>query len=317
MHAATDAGQDPCATLTPEQRTTVVARVGDSTLTLCDFAQRISMQNQYLRARFQAPEQRRALLRSWVDAELLAVEAHNRGLDHDPSVQHAITSQLARQLETDLRAGVQAPEVSDADVLAYYTAHRTEYDTPEQVRASQIVLPTRERADHLLADVQAHAADDAYWREAVRRESTDPITRQTGGDLGFFALQGAATVTPEVAVAAFALHHPGEIATQVIESVGGGPNRGHGYHIVRFIARRDALHRTIDEVRRAIHNRLWREQFDRAQNEAVHTLIERLRAQTPVTIDDNALAQIRIDLPPAPTQGANATDAGASNPGAR
>jgi hypothetical protein len=301
-HAAADAGQDPCASLTPEQRTTVVARVGDSTLTLCDFAQRINLQNQYLRARFQAPEQRRALLRSWVDAELLAVEARNRGLDRDPSVQHAITSQLARQLESDLRANVPQPEVSDADIEQYYNEHRAEYDTPEQVRAAQLVVGNRTRADQLLADARAHASDDAYWRDLVRRETSDPVTRETGGDLGFFGPQGGITVAPEVATAAFALHQTGEIAPTVIESAHGGPSHGPGFHIVRYISRREAVHRSLDEVRRAIRNRLWRERFDRAQNDAVRGLVERLRTQTPVSIDENALQQIHLDVAPAPTQ---------------
>ncbi len=307
-----DAGQDPCATLTPEQRNTVVARVGDSTLTLCDFAQRINLQNQYLRARFQAPEQRRALLRSWVDAELLAVEARNRGLDRDPSVQHAIASQLARLLETELRTAVTPTEVSDADIEAYYTQHRAEYDTPEQVRAAHIVVGSRDRAERILADARTHAADDAFWREAVRRETSDPVTRDTGGDLGFFGLQGGSTVAPEVAAAAFALHQSGEIAAQVVESAHAGPNHGPGFHVVRFIGRRDALHRSLDEVRRAIRNRLWRERFDRAQNDAVREVVERLRAQTPVRIDETALAHVVLDLPTLP--GNSAGDAGAPTP---
>lgn len=292
-----DAGQDPCATLTAEQRGTVVARVGSSTLTLCDFAQRINLQNQYLRARFQAPEQRRALLRSWVDSELLAVEARNRGFDRDPSVQHAIVSQLARLLETEVRAGVTATEVSDADILAYYTQHGAEYDTPEQVRAAHIVVGSRDRAERVLAEVRAHATDDAFWREAVRRETADGVTRETAGDLGFFGPQGGSTVAHEVAAAAFAMHQIGEISAQVVESAHGGPNHAAGFHVVRFVARRDALHRSLDAVRSAIRNRLWRERFDRAQDDAVRGVVERLRAQTPIQIDESVLAQIHLDLP--------------------
>lgn len=307
-NASADAGaQDPCASLTPEQRNAVVARVGDSTLTLCDFAQRINLQNQYLRARFQAPEQRRALLRSWVDSELLATEARNRGLDRDPAVQHAVTSQLARQLESDLRGNVPQPEVSDADVVAYYNEHRAEYDTPEQVRAAHLVVSNRTRAEQILTDARAHATDDAHWRDLVRRETVDAVTRETGGDLGFFGQQGTTTVPPEVATAAFALHNPGEITANVIESRAGGPNHGPGFHIVRFISRREAMHRSIDDVRRAIRNRLWRERFDRAQSDAVRGLVDQLRSHTAVTIDENALQQLHIDLAPAPGQPAAPT----------
>jgi hypothetical protein len=306
-HAQGDAGQDPCAEMTPAQRNAVVARVGDSTLTLCDFAQRINLQNQYLRARFQAPEQRRALLRSWVDSELLATEARHRGLDRDPAVQHSITSQLARQLETDLRAAVPQPDVTDAEVEQYYSAHRAEYDTPEQVRAAHIVVSNRSRAEQILTEARAHgAADEGFWRDLVRRETTDNVTRDTGGDLGFFGVQGGVTVPPEVAAAAFGLHQPGEIAASVVQSAHGGPNHGPGFHIVRFISRREAMHRSLDEVRRAIRNRIWRERFDRAQSDAVHNLVNQLRAHTPVSIDENALQQLHLDLTPAPGQSATA-----------
>lgn len=295
---AGDAGQDPCAELTAEQRTLVVARVGESTLTLCDFAQRMNLQNQYLRARFQAPEQRRALLRAWVDAELLAHEARARGLDQDPAVRHAITAQLARQLESELRGQVPPPVITDADVERYYEEHRSEYATPEQVRASHVVLPSRERAERVLAEARAHAEDDAFWRELVRRESSDPATREIGGDLGFFTPEGGQTVPAEVARAAFALRTTGEVAAQVVASAHGGPNRAPGFHVVRLVARREALHRTLDEVRRPIRNRLWRERFDAAQEAAVRTVMERLRREAQVTVNDEALAQVRIEVPP-------------------
>src|SRR5581483_6254165 len=90
--------EDPCGGLTEAQRTAVVARVGDQRLTLCDFARRMNLQNPYQRARFNSPEARRALVQSWVDAELLAAEAHDQGLDQDPEVRRAITMRLARAL---------------------------------------------------------------------------------------------------------------------------------------------------------------------------------------------------------------------------
>ena len=94
---------DPCAILEPSQRDLMVARVGDQSLTLCDFTRRVNSQNPYLRARFNAPEQRRALLQSWVDAELLAAEAQQRGLDREPEVRRAVIIQLARRLEQTTR----------------------------------------------------------------------------------------------------------------------------------------------------------------------------------------------------------------------
>ncbi len=289
---------DPCENLDAAQRDLVVARVNDQVLTLCDFNRRMGHNNPYLRARFNAPEQRRALLQSWVDSELLAAEAHSRGLDDEPEVRRFVTLQLARRLEAATRAEVPAPTVTDAEVRAFYDAHQSEYVTEAQVRASQIVLPTRAAADALLTELRAHPDDDALFRERVRRLSVDPDSRAADGDLGFFPQAGGASVAPEVAAAAFALQRNGQLGEQVVESAHGGPNRGPGFHLVRLTARRDALHRTLEEETRRIRARLTREKRDAAEEAAMRALVERLRTATPVQIDEAALAAVQVT--PAP-----------------
>lgn len=300
-HAAGDAGprrEDPCDVLDANQRDLVVARVGDQTLTLCDFTRRINTTNPYLRARFNLPEQRRALLQSWIDAELLAAEARARGLDEAPEVRRAVTMQLARQVEREVRNGVPQPEVGDAEVRAFYEAHRSEYETEAQVRASQVVFPTREAAVAALAELQAHADDDGFFREMVRRRSVDTASRATDGDLGFFSRAGGNGVPPEVAAAAFGLTRTGELAPTVIESAHGGANGAAGFHLVRLTARRDALHRTLDDERRRILGRLTRERREQAEETAMRELVTRLRGAATVQIDEAALG--RVQVTPAP-----------------
>jgi len=303
-HAPTgDAGgprrDDPCETLDAAQRDLVVARVNDQVLTLCDFNRRMGHNNPYLRARFNAPEQRRALLQAWIDSELLAAEAHARGLDDEPEVRRFVTLQLARRLEAATRAEVPAPAVTDAEVRAYYDAHQRDYVTEAQVRASQIVLPTRAAADAALAELMAHADDDAMFRERVRRLSVDPGSRAADGDLGFFPQAGGGSVSPEVAAAAFALQRNGQLADRVVESAHGGPNQGSGFHLVRLTARRDALHRTLEEESRRIRALLLRQKREQAEEAAMRALVDRLRGSTPVQIDEAALAAVQVAPAPA------------------
>ena len=294
---------DPCAILEPAQRDLLVARVGDQSLTLCDFTRRINSQNPYLRARFNAPEQRRSLLQSWVDAELLAAEAQQRGLDREPEVRRAVIIQLARRLEQTTRDEVATPTVTDAEVRAYYDAHRAEYDTDAEVRASQIVLSNRADAERVLADVRAHEADDAYFRAQVRARSVDVPSQAREGDLAFFGRSGGATVMPEVADAAFSIARNGQILDRVVESAHGGVNRGPGFHIIRLTARRDALHRTVDDEQQRIRRRLLNEKLNAAQEAAVEALLTRLRASTAVTIDEAALGRVRVDAQPQAAEG--------------
>ena len=294
---------DPCAILEPSQRDLVVARVGDQSLTLCDFTRRVNSQNPYLRARFNAPEQRRALLQSWVDAELLAAEAQQRGLDREPEVRRAVIIQLARRLEQTTRDAVQTPTVTDAEVRSYYDAHRAEYDTDAEVRASQIVLNTRAEAERLLVDVRAHEADDAYFRAQVRAHSVDVPSQAREGDLAFFPRSGGAAVLPEVAEAAFGMQRNGQILERVVESAHGGVNHGAGFHVIRLTARRDALHRTIDDEQQRIRRRLLNEKLNAAQEAAVASLLTRLRGSTAVSIDEAALGRVRVDARPQPLEG--------------
>ncbi len=305
--ARADAGAaapaDPCAILEPQQRDLVVARIGDQSMTLCDFTRRVNSQNPYLRARFNAPEQRRALLQSWVDAELLAAEAQHRGLDREPEVRRAVIIQLARRLEQSVRDAVPDPTVTDPEVRAYYEAHRAEYDTDAEVRASQIVLATREEAQRVLADVRAHEADDAYFRQQARTRTTEQAQRATEGDVGFFPHTGGAAVVPEVADAAFSIERNGQILDHVVESAHGGPDHGPGFHVIRRTARRDALHRTLDDEQARIRRRLMNEKLNTSQDQAVQALVTRLRASSPVTIDEAALAAVHVDAEPRAGEG--------------
>lgn len=296
--AASDAGADPCEQIAPGERDQIVARVGERSMTVCDFARRLAGQNPYLRARLNTPEARRALVRAWVDGELLALEARTRGLDNDPSVRNAVLSQLARQVESEVRAGVAPAEVSEADVERYYREHISEYETPEQVRFSQIVLSSRADADRVLAEAQRVASDDAAWRNLVRSNTRDESTRETGGDVGFVGREGSAQVPAELAQAAFRLRNVGEVLGEVVQSARGGANHGPGFHVLRMIARREALRRSLDDVRRAIRNRLFEERNDQAQSNAVRELVARLRRDNPVQVDEAALSGVRIDVAP-------------------
>lgn len=294
------APHDPCGTLAPDQRDLVVARVGERRLTLCDFARRVNTQNPYLRARFNAPEQRRALLQSWIDAELLAAEAQAQGIDQEPPVRRAITLQLARRLEQQVREAVPQPTVTDDEVRAYYEAHRAEYETEAQVRGSQIVLATRAQAERTLAALQARPDDDAFFRAQVRALSIDSGSRSAEGDLGFVGREGGPGVEPEVAAALFASERNGALVDHVVESARGGLNRGPGFHIVRRVARREPLRRTLEDESRRIRSRLVRDKYEAAQAQAVQALVEQLRTRTPVQVDEAALGAVRVDAQPPP-----------------
>lgn len=290
-------GADPCEILLPEQRDLVVAQVNDRRLTLCDFTRRIHVENPYLRARMSTPDQRRALLQSWLDAELLAAEAQARGYDQQPEIRRAVNLQLARRLEQSLRAEVRVTPVSDADVAAYYEAHRAEYNTEAQVRVSHVVLGGQAEAERTLAELRAQPQDNALWTRLVRERSTHRESRERDGDLGFFPREGSASVPPEVAAAAFALEQVGALGERVVPSAHGGPGNGPGFHVLRLTARREALRRTLAEEAARIRARLERQRREQAEEAAVNAVLARLRAASRVEIDEAALSRLQVNAP--------------------
>lgn len=293
-------GADPCEVLLPEQRDLLVARVNDQQLTLCDFTRRINVENPYLRARMNSPEQRRALLQTWLDSELLAAEAQARGYDRHPEVRRAVNLQLARRLEQSIRAEVRVEPVSDADVRAYYDAHRAEYNTDAQVRASQAVFATRAEAERALTELRASPNDNALWNRIVRERSVHRESRERDGDLAFFPREGNTVVPPEVAAAAFALEQVGALSAAVVESAHGGPANGPGFHVLRLTARREPLRRTVEEETARIRARLERQRREQAEEAAVSALLTRLRSASRVEIDEAALGRVQVTgAPPA------------------
>src|SRR5438105_14994280 len=78
--ALSDAKKPP-AGLTRAQAEAVLAKVGDKTITVGDFAAALERLDDISRDRFRAPAERKKLLQELIDNELLAQEARRRGLD--------------------------------------------------------------------------------------------------------------------------------------------------------------------------------------------------------------------------------------------
>lgn len=93
----------------------------------------------------------------------------------------------------------------------------------EQVHARHILLPTRERAEEVLARLQG-GEDFAFL---AREYSEDISSRESGGDMGFFP---RGVMPPEVEDAAFSLD-VGEIS-EIIESP-------FGFHIVQVLEKEE------------------------------------------------------------------------------
>jgi peptidyl-prolyl cis-trans isomerase C len=290
--ASSGEGEPRTHGLTKQQAAEVLVRIGDTTITVGEFAERLAEQSPYLRARYASPERRREFLDNLVRFELMAAEAIKRGYDRSEEVERTRKQMMIQALmKAEFEDRIQPSDITDDEVRAYYEANREEFDKPEQVRASHILIRDRAKAQRVLREVLAKKADIAFWRTAAQAHNEDPETRDRFGDLRFFSRPAdrradEPEVPAAVAEAAFALAQIGDIHDQLVQSPA-------GFHIVKLTGRRAALRRSLEEASRPIRNRLWRER----REQKIQEFIDALRAQADVRIDEAALAAVRVDIP--------------------
>jgi len=293
--AQTDAGAAAVAGLTAEQAAQVLARVGDRTITLGDFAAALEHMDQFDRMRYQAPERRKELLHEMIDVMLLADEARAKGYDKDPETQQEVREILRDAYLQKARDGVPAPnDIPDDEVRAYYAAHKADFHDPERRRVSAIVLPNAATAEAVLS--LAKKANAAQWGQLVRTRSTDPQAKANvpvdlAGDLGFVDPPGEGRgvnvrVPPEVRAAVFEISDVGGVLPRVVAA-------GGKFYVVRLSSRTDAHDRTLRESERMIRVKLAQEKIHAKQE----SLLDELRKQYPVKIDEAALEQVQVTLP--------------------
>jgi hypothetical protein len=281
--------------LTPEQAAQVLARVGDRTITLGDFQAALDHMDQFDRMRYTAPERRKELLGEMIDVMLLADEAREKGYDKDPVAQQEIREILRDAMLKKAREGVPAPnEIPQEEVRDYYDQHRADFRDPERRRLSAIVLPTEAAANAALD--AARKGNATRWGELVRTKSVDPSAKANtpidlAGDLGFVSPpgdpRGANPRIPEpVRAALFGIEKVGDVGAHVVAA-------GGKHYVIKLTARTDAHDRTLEEADRQIRVKLAQDKI-RAREEA---LLDELRKQYPVAIDEAALAQVTVQLP--------------------
>ena len=292
--------------LTAEQAAQVLVTIGDRTITVGEFADRLAEQSPYLRARYNSPERRREYLDNMVRFELMALEAERRNLDELPEVDRTRKQVMIQQMMKELfEDQIQLSDITDEEIRAYYEAHAEEFHKPEQVRASHILVKNRAAAQRLLSQIRQNEADVNLFRQMAEEHNEDTATRDRFGDLRFFSRPGeeaptegegdegegqegeeGVAVPDAVAEAAFSIEQIGGVHPRLVET-------DAGFHIVKLTGRRAALHRSLEEARRPIQNRLWRERREQRINE----FLEGLRREANVEENFDLLDQVQIDIP--------------------
>lgn len=279
-------------TLTPEQSAQVLARVGDRTITLGEYASALERMDQFERLRYQSADRRKLLLNEMIELELLAQEARRRGLDKQPETQERLRQMLRDELFKEVRRDVKSPtDVPEAEVRKYYEAHKADFNEPERRRVGHIAVASLAQAKTVLAKAQDASAGD--WGKLVAQHSLDRNPKALGetppelaGDLGIVGPpghpRGANPRVPEpIRAAVFKIEGVGKVLPEVVEE-------GGRFHIVRLSSKTDARERRFEESERSIRIALVQDLVKQREAE----LEKQLREKFPVTLDEAALAAI-------------------------
>ncbi|MCC6646357.1 MAG: peptidyl-prolyl cis-trans isomerase [Polyangiaceae bacterium] len=284
--------------LTPELAAKPVAKVGDRVITLGEVAATLDGLNEFDRLRYQAPERRKELLKEMIELELLADEARRRGLDKTPETQAVMRQILRDAMLAEVKKKVPAPaDLPQAEVRAYYEAHRAEYREPERRRVSAISLRDRRRAESALAD--AKKASPVEWGKLALALSEPPLTLAPGAPVEIVADLGIVgppddprgdhpRVPPELRRAVFEITgDPGATLDRVVPTAD-----GH-FFLVRLAGKSPPHERSFAEAERSIRGVLVQRALEARAKELEADLARRF----PVTVDAAALEKIEVSAP--------------------
>jgi foldase protein PrsA len=192
----------------------------------------------------------------------------------ETDVQNILRQQLIIE-----KAVAPLVHVSDADVKAYFEKNHSTLDTKPQVRARHILVADKQTADMIEGKLKA----GGNFADLAKQYSTDPSTKDKGGELGFFS---HGQMVPAFDTAAFALP-VGAISPPV--------KSPFGWHIIQTEEKKPAVIATLTGSAATIKQTLTQQQ----EQQQIPVFLQQLRGKTNITINDDRFKDAFPPPPPA------------------
>lgn len=213
----------------------------------------------------------------------------------ESSFRDTVKRMLQQQKWMESQIGDKAA-VAEGDVKKFYDENKKEFEHPELVRASHILILVPEDADDKVVAEKKKAAQAALERVTTKKEdftavakevSEEPGAAQSGGDLNFFPKD---RMVPEFANAAFGMKK-GEISKEPVRTK-------FGWHVIEVTDRKEAGTMPFDEVKAQISSYLQGSK----RRDAVRGVVDSIRADAKV---ENKLPAAPAAAPAAPAPKGN------------
>jgi foldase protein PrsA len=206
-----------------------------------------------------------------------------RGLD-EAQVHDALREQIVLD-----KALANQVTITPAQISQYFQKNHAAFDKPEQVQARHILVPDLATANKVKAQLKP---DGSNFGDLAKQYSTDPGSKDKGGELGWFR---RGQMVPAFDAVAFSLP-VGAISSPV--------KSPFGYHIIQVEAKQGGQKATLANSTQKITDML------RQQQEAplMQPFLQNLQAKANIQINDPRFADLFPSPPPgaAPAGGAPA-----------
>ncbi len=185
--------------------------------------------------------------------------------------------------------------VTDEEAKKFYEENQARFEQPEQVRASHILIGTRDNATggelsaeqkqakrKQIEDLRKRAVAGEDFAQLAKEHSEDPGSKETGGEYVF----GRGRMVPEFEAAAFSLN-----TNQISDVV----TTSYGYHIIKLSEKIPAKLFAYAEVAEELKENLRAQEL---QKQLVDTdYVAKLRKEANVEILDERLKKLDETLP--------------------
>jgi parvulin-like peptidyl-prolyl isomerase len=267
----------------------VIATVGNVVITSKDLEKRIAQQSPFTRVQLKAPERKKKYVENEIEIEILAQEGWRRGLADDPRIIAELKRAVVQRVMKDQMAEIaKKVELTENELRAGFEARSAEYNKPESLRLAQIKLAkgNTKLANEIRTKVQeAHKRrDEGMFSDLARKHSEDAATRNGGGELPFLTrAELSAKLGEDSADYWFDKAEMGET---------GAYETDDALYLLKKTGQRRGTQRTLEQVKAQLRSQLINEKRQKAFAE----FVDELRKTLGVTINEEAIAEIEVNL---------------------
>jgi len=251
-----------------------LAKVGDVKITEADLESEMQNLPDYAQSMFEGKEGKKRFLDEVIKKEILYQEALKKGLDKSPEFKQKLEEFKKLTLISDLleKEIMSKSGVSEQDMKDYYEKNKADFVATSQIKASHILVKTKEDAQKILERLNNGEKFEALAKEA----SIDRVSGKNGGELGYFS---RGEMVPEFEKAA-AMLKVGEVSKPV--------KTQFGYHIIKVTDKKTGPVVEFERVKDIIAQKLSGER----QKEAFDSYLEGLKKDYKIEVNEKAVASL-------------------------